>query len=171
MAFTEAVRTCLAKYATFSGRATRPEYWWFALFYFLIVVLFSLIDTMTFGVDAETGDPKRILTPLAQLALFLPLLGAGWRRMHDTGRPGWYILLPMIVSLTITLFLLLGVVSFGAMENAGTDTEALKGTAVVLGLTGLFAALVVQLIIALLMIWWLTRPSEQQDNAYGPLSG
>lgn len=171
MSFTESVKTCLSKYATFSGRAQRPEYWWFALFYVVAVFLFSLVDAQIFGVDPTSGDSNGILTPLVQIALFLPLLGAGWRRMHDTGRPGWYILLPMAVSLATTVFLFLGVVSFAAFENAGADPEALRGPAAVLGLTGLMALLVIQLVLAILMIWWLTRPSEPQDNAYGPAPG
>ena len=171
MSFIESVRTCLSKYVTFSGRAARPEYWWFALFYFLVVIAFSIIDSAIFGIDTATQEPRRVLTPLVQLALFLPLLAAGWRRMHDSGRSGKLLLLPMIVSLGITLMLFLGIFTFGAMENAGADPDALRESAAVIGITGLIVASIVQLVLAILMLWWLTRPSEPQTNDYGPVPG
>lgn len=79
MDFVQAVKSCLGQYATFSGRAPRSEYWWFFLFQLLVMVAASLI-----------GD---VVYALASLALLLPALAVGTRRLHDIGRSGWWQLL------------------------------------------------------------------------------
>jgi len=73
----EAVTACLTKYATFSGRSSRSEYWWFYLFYIMIAAVGSL----------ALGDSP--VTDLVSLALLIPLVAAGVRRMHDTDHSGW----------------------------------------------------------------------------------
>jgi uncharacterized membrane protein YhaH (DUF805 family) len=83
MSFTTAVRTCFQKYAVFTGVASRPEYWWFFLFYFVLdVALYA------------TG--LALIRSLVALILFLPSLAVGVRRMHDGGRSGWWILTTLI---------------------------------------------------------------------------
>ncbi|MBZ1351958.1 DUF805 domain-containing protein [Alcaligenaceae bacterium LF4-65] len=77
MKFGTAVSTCLSKYATFSGRATRSEFWWFYLFTFLINWIASL----------AAGN---VVSLLVSLAFVLPLWAAGARRLHDIGRTGWW---------------------------------------------------------------------------------
>lgn len=168
MNFASAVRTCLSKYFSFSGRASRPEYWWFLLFVVIGSLVFTLLDGLLFGAGAAAGDSQGTLAPLWQLAMFIPLLASGWRRLQDAGRPGWYILLPMLVSLVSVVGLFLGIFSFGMIEQNVADPETLRGPAVVLGLGGLFAVAILQLVLTVLMLWWLTRPSEPGANAYGP---
>ena len=80
MKFSTAVSTCLSKYATFSGRATRSEFWWFYLF----TLLLSWFAQMAVGVS---------IAGVVSLVLFLPLLAATVRRLHDIGRTGWWILI------------------------------------------------------------------------------
>jgi uncharacterized membrane protein YhaH (DUF805 family) len=87
MTFSEAVRTCFRKYADFTGRASRPEYWWFFLSYVLLYFA-ALI------VDAAIGSPFFVL--LVGLGYFLPMLAAGVRRLHDTGRSGWWLLVSLV---------------------------------------------------------------------------
>ncbi len=170
MTFTKAVRTCLSRYSTFSGRAGRPEYWWFLLFVVLVSALLSVVDRVLFGVNPESLEQSRLLTGLFQIATFLPLFAAGWRRMHDGGYPGWYLLLPMLVSMTTVLFLFSGIMAFSFMEAHVEDPDVLRGPAAAMGLTGVFIAGVVQLALANLMIWWLTRPSQPETNQYGARS-
>lgn len=79
MNFTDAVKTCFRKYADFSGRAKRPEYWWFFLFLVLASFVFDML-----------GD---VIYVLFSLATLLPSLAAGARRLHDTNRSGWWQLL------------------------------------------------------------------------------
>lgn len=81
--FGEAIATCLSKYATFSGRASRSEYWYFQLFFFLVA----------FAAGVLFGDPGM---GLVALALVLPVWASGARRLHDTNRSGWWQLLTII---------------------------------------------------------------------------
>ncbi|WP_164660720.1 DUF805 domain-containing protein [Tropicibacter sp. Alg240-R139] len=167
MSFAEAVKACFSKYVAFSGRAARPEYWWFLLFVVVGSVLLSVIDRVLFGVNPETLEQSRMLTGIFQLATVLPLFAAGWRRMHDVGYPGWYLLLPMLVSISTMVFLLSGVMAFSVMEGHVQDPEALRGPAAALGLTGLMIAGTIQFALSILMIWWLTRASQPEANQYG----
>lgn len=168
-AFTNAVTTCFRKYVTFSGRARRPEYWWFALFVLLASILFSILDGVFFGKGTETGIGSQPISTLFSLLIFLPVMAAGWRRLHDTGRPGWYLLLPMGTALFITLGLVLGILAFGASVNSAGDPGSPDASVAILGLGGLFFALVVQLVLGILMIWWLSRPTQEEENRYGPV--
>lgn len=93
MGFTDAVRICLQKYADFSGRGRRSEYWYFALFNLLVAIAASILDAIL-GTDFDTGSG--LIGVLASLALLLPGLAAGVRRLHDTTRSGWWILIGLI---------------------------------------------------------------------------
>jgi uncharacterized membrane protein YhaH (DUF805 family) len=89
VSFQDAVTTVLTKkYADFSGRARRSEYWFFALAYVLAMVVTTIIDAIL--------GTTPIVEGLAFLGLIIPLVGAGVRRLHDTGRSGWWILLGLI---------------------------------------------------------------------------
>ncbi|HBS50964.1 MAG TPA: DUF805 domain-containing protein [Rhodobacteraceae bacterium] len=168
MGFAEAVRSGLRNYVTFSGRARRSEYWWFALFVFLGVLVFSLLDAMIFGVDPVTDEAPVILSALFQLATLLPFLAVGWRRMHDAGYPGWYLLLPMALSLLSVFLILTGVFTVAMFEGTVEDPGALTGPAASLGQVWMLVISVLQIVLFFLIIWWLTRPSEPGPNAYGP---
>ncbi|HEV2797950.1 MAG TPA: DUF805 domain-containing protein [Nocardioides sp.] len=94
MDFMTAVRTCLSKYVDFSGRARRSEYWYFVLFNVIVSAVANILDNVI-GTDFEAGSGG-ILSTVVGLALFLPGLAAGVRRLHDTGRSGWWILIGLI---------------------------------------------------------------------------
>ena len=91
MGFTQAVKTCLAKYVDFQGRAQRSEYWYFVLAYFLLLVAAALIAYMLGG-----GRAIFPVLGLVLLGIFLPSLAAQVRRLHDTNASGWWILLAFI---------------------------------------------------------------------------
>jgi uncharacterized membrane protein YhaH (DUF805 family) len=103
MSFTEAVKTCFQKYAVFSGRARPSEYWWWVLFNILLVVVLVLVFS---GGGTETG--AEALIGLAWLALLLPSLAVTVRRLHDTGRSGWWwfiSLVPLVGPIVLIVFL------------------------------------------------------------------
>ena len=81
-----AISACFKKYATFTGRASRSEYWFFTLFYVIVYFLFSLMETAT-GIVGLSYVPY--------VAMFIPSLSVSVRRMHDTDRSGWFILVPI----------------------------------------------------------------------------
>ena len=105
MNFQDSVKTCLSKYADFSGRAGRSEYWWF----FLFVILFGA----AFAVVSDT------LSVLFYLAVLLPSVAAATRRLHDTNRSGWWQLIslvPLIGTIVLIVFL----------AQPGTDESTAK---------------------------------------------
>lgn len=94
MTFTESIKTCLSKYADFSGRATRSEYWWFVLAIVLGSIVTSLIGDLVYAIFV--------------LGTIVPSIAAAARRLHDTGRSGWLqliVLIPLIGWLIVIYFL------------------------------------------------------------------
>jgi uncharacterized membrane protein YhaH (DUF805 family) len=94
MTFVESVKTCFSKYAHFKGRASRSEYWWYALF----IVLGSIATSMV-------SDTVSLLFALGTL---LPSLAVAARRLHDTNRSGWLqliVLIPILGWLAMLYFL------------------------------------------------------------------
>lgn len=123
MSFGESLKTCFKKYVTFSGRARRSEYWWFALLSIILSgcatylvnwkmsvksdfearAMESIFDQEKMNAilaEADAFDNKFFLllgiVGVIGLILLLPTLAAGVRRLHDTGRSGWIILLNFI---------------------------------------------------------------------------
>jgi uncharacterized membrane protein YhaH (DUF805 family) len=82
--------TVLKKYATFSGRARRKEYWMFTLINIIISMIILAIDTAIAGGNIEN---KGVIGNIYSLALFIPSLAVSVRRLHDVNKSGWYLLL------------------------------------------------------------------------------
>jgi uncharacterized membrane protein YhaH (DUF805 family) len=80
----------MGKYATFSGRATRSEFWWFYLFTTLMYWGASIVSSLNFGNESILSGVGTLIT---SLVFFLPGIAAGSRRLHDIGRSGWWQLL------------------------------------------------------------------------------
>lgn len=93
MTFPDAVRTCFRKYAVISGRAPRSEYWWWLLFVVLASIGLRILDNLLFGATVER---TRILEPLFSLAVLLPTICVGGRRLHDRDMSAWWLLLLFI---------------------------------------------------------------------------
>jgi|SRR5271169_4657524 uncharacterized membrane protein YhaH (DUF805 family) len=90
MGFSEAIATCFRKYVVFSGRAQRPEYWYWFLFGLLIAILAAIVDHAIFGPKTE------VISTLTSLGLLLPGLAVIVRRLHDIDRSGWWILIGLV---------------------------------------------------------------------------
>ena len=106
MNFTQAVTTCFQKYATFSGRATRSEFWWFALF----TVVASIVASM-FG---------ELVNSLVSLALLVPSIAVGARRLHDIGKTGWLQLLWIVPLIGWAILIYWAVQPSGPANEYGT---------------------------------------------------
>lgn len=94
MTFQESIKLCFSKYADFSGRASRSEYWWFFLFIILAGALIAILSDR--------------LAMVFYLATLLPSLAAATRRLHDTSRSGWWqlvCLIPLIGLIVLLVFL------------------------------------------------------------------
>lgn len=82
MTFVESIRTCFGKYADFTGRASRSEFWWW--------VLFNVLAGMALGmINSRLGQ-------IFSLAVLLPNIAVTARRLHDTDRSGWFQLVGLI---------------------------------------------------------------------------
>lgn len=92
MTFGDAITTCFKKYATFSGRAVRSEYWYFFLFCFLASLGASILDGALFA-SADAMHQSGPLNTIFSLGTLLPSLAVACRRLHDIGRSGWWILI------------------------------------------------------------------------------
>lgn len=105
MGFLEAIKACFGKYATFSGRARRSEYWWFVL----ANVIIGCIPFVNF---------------IWGLAVLIPSLAVGVRRLHDTGRSGWWMLLAVV---PVANFLLIYFYACDSQPGANQYGENPKG--------------------------------------------
>ncbi|HVL62681.1 MAG TPA: DUF805 domain-containing protein [Microbacterium sp.] len=85
MSFTDAIRTVLRKYAEFTGRATRPELWWWILFYVLVASALAVFNVIPIGDASSLGA---ILSSLWGIAMLVPTLAVIVRRLRDAGH-GW----------------------------------------------------------------------------------
>ena len=127
MSFTDAVRTCISKFATFDGRATRSEFWWFSLFAALVgfIGYVPILILTIIGASSNDGAISSIFTILTVIfwivwlivviALYIPLLAVGCRRLHDRGQSGWLQLLYLVPCGSIVLIV------FFVMEGTPGD--------------------------------------------------
>ena len=157
MTFPAAVGSALRQYATFTGRASRPEYWWFYLFTVVVSLATSLID------EAVHTD---VIGLLASLALFLPSLAVTVRRLHDSNLCGWWMLLPVAPAVAGAMALVVAALAgfASAMGVADGDNDAVAGVAV-LALIAALLLLVGSLVTGLVL---MLRPSTPGPNRFGP---
>jgi uncharacterized membrane protein YhaH (DUF805 family) len=100
MGFGEAIKSGFQNYVTFSGRAARSEFWYWALFNALVSIAAGIIDAAVFS---DSGLSP--INSLASLALFLPSLAVAARRLHDLDRTAWWLLL-ILTGIGIILLLI-----------------------------------------------------------------
>lgn len=100
MSIGQSVSTVLKNYAVFRGRASRPEFWWYYLVYIIVAIIIGLID--------QAIGANNVLTGIYVLALFLPTLAVIFRRLHDSDKRGWWILIqliPIVGTIVMLVFL------------------------------------------------------------------
>ena len=101
--FVDAVKRAFAKYATFSGRASRSEYWWFFLFNMIV----SLVLTIVFAP----------LSAVYSLATLVPGIAIGVRRLHDIGRSGWWLLIGFVPLVGVVVLIVFFVMQSDPRQN------------------------------------------------------
>lgn len=112
MTFTQSVKTVFGKYAVFSGRASRSEYWYFVLFQCIVSVVLSLVFGLyDYGPDGVRFTARNIagsaVCSLYSLATLLPGLGVSVRRMHDIGKGGGWIFISLVPLVGVIWFIVL----------------------------------------------------------------
>lgn len=164
----EATKTCLRKkYATFSGRARRSEYWWFMLAQYIlnaalgIIMMISVVAIVM--VKATSGsiedmspldfylmNPGMWLILLVCLALLIPNLAVTVRRLHDIGRSGWWLLVPMLVC---------------PLLLAGSIVLAIYNKDLWFFIP---VAYLITLAVSIIMIIWMATNGKKETNKWGP---
>jgi uncharacterized membrane protein YhaH (DUF805 family) len=101
--FVDAIKRAFSKYATFTGRASRSEYWWFALFNFIVSLVLSVLFAP--------------LSVLYSLATLIPAIAIGVRRLHDIGRSGWWLLIGFVPLVGIVVLIVFFVMASEPRQN------------------------------------------------------
>jgi uncharacterized membrane protein YhaH (DUF805 family) len=140
MSFGQAIKSVFSQYATFTGRARRSEYWWFQLFSFLVSlpvqIFFFVMYLAAFAPVFENADSNGqyseaaiedidwglfvigvVPTIIVGLVFFLPSLAVLVRRLHDTGRSGWWYFISLVPGASIVLFV------FAVLEGEPHDNQ------------------------------------------------
>jgi uncharacterized membrane protein YhaH (DUF805 family) len=107
----------LRQYAVFTGRARRTEYWMFTLFSVIISIVLAVLDNLL-GLSFQAGSTG-LLGLLYSLAVLLPSIGVSIRRLHDTGRSGWWLLIglvPLVGAIVLIVF-------FATAGNVGPNSH------------------------------------------------
>ena len=149
MNFIDAVKTCFQKYATFSGRASRSEYWWWGLFLIIVMIVTTEADSSIWG------DDKRWLFRAAAVLLALPSTAVMIRRLHVINRSGWWI--------SIWFALLYGI---DATDFFSDDSIDLSRWPWLLGYEMAVFGMVILLGLAFLVA--MLMPGTRGPNRFGP---
>ena len=154
MSFLAAIQSGFRNYVKFRGRASRSEYWWFFLFT-------VLLQTVTSSIDENLGN-------LAGLVVFLPGLAVQVRRLHDTGRSGWwvgafYASIGVLIVSVVTL-IIDAAIDFEDFDNSDFFGENVSGgSAAFLGLASIGV-----LVLFIVNIVFLCQRSQPSENRFGP---
>jgi len=150
MSFGEAIKSVFSKYATFSGRARRSEFWYFYLFYILVASGLSFLSLMI--------PIAKYLYILFGLGVFLPYTAVTVRRLHDIGKSGWILLIFMVATLLISMMVFL-FIDIIVPTNEGSSMT-------VFIVHSLFVFIVFAL--AIWLIVCLCKDSQPGENKWGP---
>ena len=112
----------LRKYAVFTGRARRREFWMFSLVNVLISIGLSIIDTI---IGTDYGAGYGVWSTIYGLAVLIPSIAVGVRRLHDTGRTGWWILIGLVPCVGFIVLIVFYATDGQRGDNQyGTDPKA-----------------------------------------------
>ncbi|MDD6068737.1 MAG: DUF805 domain-containing protein [Succinivibrio sp.] len=103
--FGQAVKSCFNQYCGFKGRASRAEFWWFALFTAIVGLVLGFVDGLLFTSTENAFFALLGFSGLFRLGVFLPGLAVTARRLHDTDKSGWWMLLYLTIIGGIVVFI------------------------------------------------------------------
>ncbi|MEM1345797.1 MAG: DUF805 domain-containing protein [Pseudomonadota bacterium] len=138
MTFAESLRNCFDLAFTFSGRASRPEFWWFILFW--VMTYITLVVVAALSLPGVLGEA---VVTVFLMAMLLPMLAVSFRRLQDTGRNGWLAMTPIFGA---------ALASFGRLAN---DPEIE------------FAGKMAEVGVLCVLVYWYAQPGERGSNAFG----
>jgi uncharacterized membrane protein YhaH (DUF805 family) len=143
MTFTESIKTVVfKKYATFTGRAPRSEYWWYSLFTFLLSLLAAVIANTLYG------DPSELtLFDIVWLLIFLPSVAVSVRRLHDVNKSGWWLLYPWLGLILIPI------------ASLFDDTSLMDSMIVI--------SIALMALVYLYVLYLAIKKSDSGENQYG----
>lgn len=163
MGFFEAVKVCSSKAFEFKGRARRSEYWWWTLFVSILYLATSLCGKLI-------PDTSRVLTLLFIFVCIAAALFCGFatlavtiRRLHDTGRSGWWYGAFLIAEVVWTI-----VITTGYLATAITGTGyAITSAALLGGIAKLLISTIPLLVYSIVLLVWYCQDSQPGTNKYG----
>lgn len=143
--------TPLRKYADFSGRARRAEYWWYVLGITIVSIVAMILDSLL-GMSGMVAGMYGPLTLLVLLGTLIPSLAVAVRRLHDTNRSGWWMLILVVP------YLIMGIM-IGMSAGAG-DPMAGLATAGLISIVAMIGAIVILIFMVL--------DGTRGENRFGP---
>jgi uncharacterized membrane protein YhaH (DUF805 family) len=146
-----AKRPILENYADFTGRASRAEYWWYALALIAAFIVLRIVESI-FGIGHMLFYSYGPLSALLWLATIVPSIAVGVRRLHDTNHSGYWLLICLV--------------PYALMIAAGIMAATGGGLLAMIGLMGLIG--LVALVGALVLLYFMVIPGNAGDNEYGP---
>ncbi|MBP2158666.1 MULTISPECIES: DUF805 domain-containing protein [Asticcacaulis] len=175
----------LVKYADFNGRSRRSEFWLWVLFRIIIgialggVLLFTIGSSIHLAENQPELFMQRYMTAmpviqLVNLALLLPSLAVGVRRLHDINRSGWWIVMPVIVMIVgfILFFIVFGTSLFQMISasNGGNEITDAQGLEIAMKLFGsmTLCILLPVLISQIVMLIFYVTDGTPGPNRFGP---
>ena len=167
MGFKDAISTCYSKYATFSGRASKLEFWWFTLLGIIVHMVQIPVQTLAMFIAAETSSVTvQFVLPIvimisAIIVVYIPWMAVGCRRLHDIGWQGWPVVILFVLYLPLAIPFPLRLALIMGAGDSGSPFLLFFGTILVYGSS-------LTLPIAAILAYFLSRPSEPGPNKYGP---
>ena len=159
MSFLDAIKSGFRNYARFRGRASRSEYWWFFLFTLLA-------QSVASSIDEDFGN-------LVGIAVFLPGLAVHVRRIHDTGRSGWWVgafygSIAAVITAVVVL-IVDAAIDFSDLADGRVNNDDFFGDNVAGGSVAFVAlASIAALVLMIINIVFLCQRSNESENRFGP---
>lgn len=161
LGFTEALSAAWNKIAQFNGRSRRSEYWWTYLAYFVTSIIFSFVP---------------IIGNIVTILFGLVIIPITFRRLHDTGRSGWWYGVSIIGSLLFSVYLIIQIIIIGTISistdmselSSMSDNEIIENILTSATISYIFFGLLVGIVYNIIVLVFLCQDSQKGENKYGP---